>query len=262
MVSNPKEARVLTKRVVVCSDPHVGHRVGLTPPEYWAGGRQWVFKQSERWKWFTGKLKELQPFDGAIFLGDICDGTGVKDVSECTIPDLNSQIKAGAQFIDAVQAPKKFMVYGTPVHVRTRDGLELEKEVANLVGCEIHGQIWIDIDGYIVDCRHAPAGNSQVYPANPLIKERESNVRWHDEGAQPLSHIILRGHCHRIYSVGQANRWEAHSVPALQDIGTKYGRQLSNIVQPGLFVPALLIYTDRTWTIREAKPFFLYNCYN
>jgi hypothetical protein len=224
----------------------------LTPPEFWAGGRDWVFKQSERWKWFTGKLKELEPFDGAIFLGDLCDGTGVKDVSECIIADLNSQIKAAAQVVDVVSAPKKLMVYGTAVHVRTKDGLELEKEVANLVGSEIHGQIWVDIDGYIVDCRHAPAGNSQVYPANPLVRERESNVRWHDEGAQPLSQILLRGHCHRIYSVGQANRWEAHAVPALQDIGTKYGRQLSNIVHMGFGVLDFIEGMWPIWTVYEA----------
>jgi len=245
----------VSKRIGVFSDFHTGHRVGLTPPEYFAGKREWVQRQAARWKWFTETVKEHGPFDAAIFLGDLVDGLGVKDSSECIIADLNSQIDAAAQIVRAVEVEDPamiFMVYGTPVHVRTKQGFELEEAVAEKIGCEIHGQIWVEYDKYTIDCRHAPAGNSQVYPANPLVKERESNIKWHMEGAQVLANIYFRGHCHRLYDVGQPNRWSAHAVPALQDVGTKYGRQLSNLVQMGWGTLDILEGLWPIWTVYEA----------
>ena len=242
----------MSKRIGIFSDFHTGHRVGLTPPEYYAGKREWVTKQAAKWEWFKEEVKKQGPYDACIFLGDLVDGLGVKQSSECIIADLNNQISGAVQIIKEIGCDTNFMVYGTPVHVQERSGLELEKEIANQVGCEIHGQIWIEIEGYTLDCRHHPAGNSQVYPANPLVKERESNVKWHDEGRQPLANLYFRGHCHRLYDVGQPNRWSAHAVPALQGIGTKYGRRLSNIVHEGFGVLDILPDMWPIWTVHEA----------
>ena len=221
------------KRIGIFSDIHTGHKVGLTHPDYFSGGREVVQKQAEKWEWFTKSVKEHGPFDCALFLGDLVDGQGVKNASECVIADLNDQISSCVKIVEEIGCDTNFMVYGTPVHVQDRSGLELEKEVAARVGCEIHGQIWLEVEGYTLDLRHHPAGNSQVYPANPLVKEHEANVKWHEEGVQPLADILFRGHCHRLYDVGQPNRWSAHAVPALQGIGTKYGRRLSNMVHEG-----------------------------
>jgi hypothetical protein len=256
----------VTKRIGVFSDFHVGHKVGLTPPEFFAGKRSWVTKQAARWHWFKNAVREQAPFDCCLLLGDLVDGQGVKNHSECIITDLNNQIDAAVQIIQTIGCDTNYAVFGTPVHVQDKSGLELEMEVAKRVGCKIHGQIWIDIEstgpgchalksggvGYTLDIRHHPAGNSQVYPANPLVKEREANVKWHDEGMQVLANIYFRGHCHRLYDVGQPNRWSAHSVPALQGVGTKYGRRLSNIVHEGFGVLDIIEGMWPIWTVYEA----------
>jgi hypothetical protein len=241
----------VTKRIGIFSDFHTGHKVGLTPPEYFAGKREVVQKQAARWKWFSESVREQGPFDCCLFLGDLPDGQGFKNHSVCIITHLHDQIDAVVQIINYIGCDTNFMLYGTPVHVQDKSGLELEKEIAERVGAEIHGQIWIEVEGYTLDLRHHPAGNSQVYPANPLVKEHEANVRWHDEGVQPLAQIIFRGHCHRLYNVGQPNRWSAHAVPALQSVGTKYGRRLSNIVHEGYGTLDFIEGMWPIWTVYE-----------
>jgi len=158
-------------RIGVFADFHCGHRVGLVPPEFMAGERKYLNRQHDRWTWFTKTVDSIRPLDGAIFLGDLCDGLGVTDVSECIIPDLNRQIRAAADIVKAINAPKNYFVYGTRVHVRTKDGLELEQQVAELCNGKIHGQIWLSVGKFIIDARHAPAGKSyaETSRANPLI---------------------------------------------------------------------------------------------
>jgi len=220
------------KRIGVFADFHCGHKNGLTPPDFWGGGKKIKNNLSERWMWFVRSLKDEGPFDAAIVLGDMVDGPGVKNGAE-TIINLNQQAAAAAEIIKTIGAKKNFLVYGTPVHTITGGGFEIEKAVADILGVEIHGQIWINVDGFILDCRHHPAGSSQVYPGNPLQKERESNVRWAEENVQPKAHIILRGHVHKSFQIGEPGVWQGIACPALQDFGCVYGRRLSNVVHLG-----------------------------
>ena len=240
------------KRIGIFSDFHCGHKVGLTPPDYWSGGKKIINRLSERWEWFAKSLKDNGPFDAAIIMGDTVDGPGVKNGQE-TILNMNQQVTAAAEIISKINTEKIFMVYGTPVHTTAGGGYELEKGVADILGVEIHGQIWINADGYILDCRHHPAGNSQVYPGNPLVKERESNLRWNREGGvQPEAQFIIRGHTHRMYTVCEPNRWMGIACPALQDYGTVYGRRLSNTVHMGWGTLDISKGKWPRWTVYEA----------
>jgi len=247
------------KRIAILGDAHVGHRVGLHPPEYQSGNRKQMNRLVSRWNWFENKINELKPFDLAIWMGDMCDGLG-KDTSECILPDLNRQIRGAIKIVETVGARTNYFVYGTPFHVRTKDGLELETEVAkhfvnpNGKPAQIHGQIWVKIDDYILDCRHAPASKSSIPTSKglPIAKERESNLRWHLEGVQPLATHYFRGHVHYLYEAGEPNRWQGFAVPALQDFGTKYGRQLSNVVHLGFGCLDITEGEWPTWTIHEA----------
>ena len=220
------------KRIGVFADTHCGHKNGLTPPGFWGGGPGYAEKQEDRWDWFVKSIKEQGPFDGAIFPGDLTDGPGVKSGNE-TVIKLNFQADAAVEIIRTVGAKKNFLTYGTPVHTITGDGYEIEKAIAKEIGAEIHGQIWLEVEGFILDIRHHPAGSSQVYPGNPLQKERESNLRWSLEKVQPLAQIILRGHVHKSFQIGEPGVWQAISIPALQDFGSIYGRRLSNLVHMG-----------------------------
>ena len=220
------------KRIGVFADFHCGHKNGLTPPDYWGGGKKIKNNLAERWMWFVRSLKDEGPFDAAVILGDLVDGPGVKSGNE-TILNLNQQVDAAVEIIKTISAKKNFITYGTPIHVMTGDGYEMEKSVADKVDCSIHGQIWLEVEGFVLDCRHHPAGNSQVYPGNPLQKERESNLRWSLEGVQPKADLILRAHTHKSFTVGEPDVWQAIAVPALQDFGCVYGRRLSNVVHLG-----------------------------
>jgi len=234
----------------IFSDLHTGHRAGLTPPEYQSGERKHVLRQSEKWEWFVAKVKEAGPFDICIWLGDLVDGLGVRNHSETIIGDLNRQILASKDCVDAVGCKNNLFVYGTCVHVSTKDGLEIEKEVAQLVnGIEnpkIFGQVWFDFGGYTIDCRHAPAGKSMVphTRGNPIQRERMSNEQWFLDGSQELSGIYLRGHLHYCFTAGSPGRWQGYIVPALQSPDTKYGRILSNVVNCGF---STLETADGSW---------------
>jgi len=220
------------KRLGIFADLHCGHKNGLTPPDFWGGGTKVVNNLKKRWQWFKKSIKKHGPFDAAIWDGDLVDGPGVKSGNE-TVMNLNLQADAAAEIIRTVGAPANYLLYGTPVHTITGGGYELEKAVATAIGCPIHGQIWLDVEGFILDIRHHPAGSSQVNPGNPLQKERESNVRWALEGVQPKADIILRAHVHKSFQIGEPDVWQAIAVPALQDFGCIYGRRLSNVVHMG-----------------------------
>lgn len=220
------------KRIGFFSDLHTGHRTGLCHPDWWGGGRSIVRELERVWEWFVGSLKEAGTLDCAVINGDGPDGPGVKNGQECIISDLNLQQLCVAEIIKTINAPVVYMTYGTPVHVTTRQGYELEKGIADIIGCKIKRQIWLGVDDYILDIRHHPAGASTVYPGNPLQKERESNVKWNMEGVQPLATHIIRSHTHRMYEVREPNRWHGIACPSLQGM-TNYGSRLSSVVHCG-----------------------------
>lgn len=52
------------------------------------------------------------------------------------------------------------------------------------------------------------------------------------EGVQPKADFIIRGHTHKMYTIGEPNRWMGIALPALQGY-TAYGSRLSNVVHRG-----------------------------
>jgi hypothetical protein len=250
------EARSMKcKRVLITADWHTGHRAGLTPPKYYSGGREWVNYQSQKWEWFKDEISKHK-WDCHVNMGDIIDGPGVKDSSE-TIMDLNSEISAAIEIVETISAPVNWFVYGTRVHTVSKDGIELDLEVAKYINGkddpQIAGQLWLEYDKWILDCRHAPSSRSGVplTRANPLIKERLSNVAWHAEGVQPLATHYFRAHQHYMFDCGEPGRWSAYSCPALQSAATKYGRILSNVVHCG--IGYLEIPDNGDWPIWKVK---------
>ena len=238
------------KKIAILSDMHIGHKTGICPPDWYGGGRAVVNGLAKRWEWFENSVKENGPYEGLVVLGDTVDGAGVKNGAE-TIMNTNQQQDAGAYVVDMVKAKTKYMVYGTEVHVQSGYGHELEYGIARQLGIKIHKQIWVGVDGYILDCRHHPAGISRVYPGNPLQKEYETNQKWAKEGVQPEASHIIRGHTHSMYNVSIPNRWEGIACPALQDIGGRFGARLSNIVHFGWGFLTVEKGKWPRWTVQE-----------
>ena len=226
----------IMKRIGIFGDLHTGHRTGLCHPDWW-GGNPKVKKELERvWTWFVESLKKAGRLECVVLNGDFVDGPGVKNGQECIISDLNEQQMCAAEIIKTIiqmtKNPVVYMTYGTPAHVTIRQGYELEKGVAAILDVIMKRQLWIDVDEFTLDIRHHPAGNSTVFPGNPLQKEHEANLKWAREGVQPEAQFIIRSHTHKMYTVSEPNRWMGIACPSLQGM-TSYGSRLSNVVHCG-----------------------------
>jgi hypothetical protein len=260
------------KRILVCSDPHAGHRAGLTPPRFWSTACDEVDRQKYRdmqernWVWFEREVRRHGPYDAAIWLGDVVNGGNKhrgKFRSELIVADLNQQIRMGVEILCVPDTENIYMVFGTDAHVMTPAGIELERHISRDKDLSdkrvvLKDQLWFSAKGspYVIDCRHACASNSYVETsaANPLIKERITNRGWWMEGVQPLADIYLRGHSHRMFRVGEPNRWEAFTVPPLQDLGSKLGRTSGIVVHPpGIGVLTINGEEWPRWKVYEMK---------
>lgn len=239
------------ERVLVISDLHCGHRAGIMTPKYQSGRRKYVLDQASKWEWFEETLIQAAPFDKVVWVGDMIDGTGVKNPSE-TVLNLNDQIKCAVDVVRTVNCPKNLFVYGTMIHTSTKDGLESEEEIAEKINGEdnpnIWSQAWFKIGDLVCDVRHAPASSSGVphTRGNVIARERMANEQWYLKGLQPLAHLYLRGHVHFKYTAGVPGEWQGWTLSALQSPKTKFGRKLSNTVDVGI---GILESTDN-WPIK------------
>ena len=219
-------------KILFCADCHTGSRTGLTPPEYQGGGREWVRDQVAKWEWFENVLETHGPFRAMIGMGDIVD-LGVKDQSEI-IMDAPRMINAAIEIVRRINAPINLFVYGTRVHTSTRDGIELDLEVAKHInGVEdpkIYDHLWADFGGKIADIKHAPTSRSRAIVSKflPLMNERIFNEQASMKGYEPLSQLYFRAHLHTNADCGVPGEWHGYNVPCLQGIRTKYSRIISS----------------------------------
>jgi len=223
------------KRVLVVSDLHCGHVVGLTHPAY-----QWhpQFKhvQSQLWDFFSATVEKLQPIDVLLVGGDCIDGKGGKSGgTEIFLPDLNDQVTAAINCLKTVNPKHGVMVHGTPYHTATADGTDTESAVAKELGFRIEDHAWIDVDGVMFDLKHKVGGSAVPHGRHTAVaREHLWNVLWAEHDESPKAGIILRGHVHYHNYCGGPG-WLGMTLPALQGPGSKYGaRQCNGLVHFGL----------------------------
>ena len=215
------------KRVVVISDLHCGHRVGLTPPKY--GDRsttKWNKAQRELWTEYNRMVKEHGPADVLFVLGDVIDGRGEKSGStELITTDRIEQGEMAAECINLWKAKKKVMVFGTAYHVGNKE--DFETPVAELVeASKIGGQEWVKVDNVMFDLKHFISNSGIPHgKGTALSKEWLWNIVWALRDEQPLVDVFLRGHIHSFDYAGNDN-YLAISLPALQGLGSKFGSRI------------------------------------
>lgn len=225
------------KRVLVMSDMHCGHRVGLTHPDYdnAPNNDRWYIVRRQLWDAFSSRVDSLKPIDVVIHNGDAVDGKGQRSgATELLTADMSRQCDMACDAIRYVEAPTIRGTYGTPYHVST-EGDDWESFVFKELGGQIGSHEWFDVNNTIFDCKHKVGGSSIPHgKGTPLSKERLSNLMWVDIGEQPKADVILRGHVHYFTFIGE-DHWVAISLPALQGQGSKFGaRQCSLPVHFGL----------------------------
>jgi hypothetical protein len=252
---------MMAKRVVVLSDLHCGHIVGLTPPKYnpTYEDNPVLQKLSEAraayWKFYADTIKVLQPIDILIINGDAIDGKGTKSgATELITADEIEQCYMATTAIEECHASAAYMTYGTPYH--TGDLRDFEDVIAkNIKAVKIGSHDWLDVNGLVFDYRHFANGSVIPHGRHTAIaRDRLWNVLWSDEG-YPRADIIIRSHIHYHAFCG-GRGWLAMTTPALQGIGTKFGaRRMSGTVDFGLIsfdVEGKDSYTWRSYITRPS----------
>lgn len=238
-------------RVLLWGDSHCGSNVGLTPPAYQTKYtpdpkteehrtlNKWAKLQKECWDWYIDMLSILKPIDRLLYLGDGIDGTGKRSGgTELIFRDRKVQVQMAIEAIEAVEAGKMTMVYGTPYH--TGEEEDFEMDIAQHFDCKIGGHEWENINGCTFDLKHKQ-GNCDN-PTTGLWQQIRDHREWALLKEQPKADVIVRAHTHR-YCILKLEDCIGISIPALQAYGTKFGaRQCVRKVQFGLI--ALDVWAD------------------
>lgn len=216
----------MKKRVLIVSDPHCGHRVGLTMPQFQSAicGDKYRKIQIECWNFVKRKIESLKPIHTLIVNGDSVDGRGKRSGgTEIIQPSVLKQADMFIEFIKWVKPKNIIMARGTDYHCSI-DGEDVEDYIARLVGAKIGDHEFIDINGVVFDIKHH-LGNTSVPHGRATAISRDWlwNRIWamHDE--QPRSDVIIRSHVHWCFQCGEPGEWLGIVTPALQAMGTKFG---------------------------------------
>ena len=242
-------AKKKRKRLVVISDFHCGHVVGLTPPDWHEkppaspgkgrkrrrGRTRFSAAQIEMWQQYLSWRDMLCPIDALVLNGDAVEGKGKRSGgTEMITTDRTEQTDMAAECVDAWNAPKIIMTYGTPSH--TGEDEDWEDVVADKVGAgKIGGHEWIDINGVVFDFKHK-IGSSGIPHGRHTAIARENlwNLLWAEREESPRADVIVRSHVH-YHNGAFGTDWLGMTTPALQGKGSKYGvRQCGGVVDWGL----------------------------
>jgi len=220
------------KRIVVISDLHCGHRVGLTPAGYIhetddPREQKWAELRKAQWAWYIAKIRTLRPVDVLFVMGDCVDGKSEKADGRDVVFDKESdQIDMAEACILEAKAANISMVFGTRYHVRDN-----ESSIARRLGdkCRLGSHEWVDVHGVVFDLKHQVGGSSIPHGRATALKRAELwNALWSMAGRQPRGDVLLRGHVHYCEDTGKhygEREVRAYTCPALQGVGTEFGAE-------------------------------------
>lgn len=231
------------KRIVVVSDFHCGHIVGLTPPDWDSKaeetGAEYLAKAWRQrrhiWDFYAKTMKDLRPIHALIVNGDCIDGSGEKVAGrELKIPDKNEQAKMAADCIRVANAKHVLLTYGTGYH--TGKDVDFEKTVAEFVQADkVESVGHLLVNNLMFNYRHFISGSQVPHSRGTAIaRDHLWNVLWDARGEYAKADVILRSHVHYYTFTGDAT-WLGVVTPGLQGYGSIYGaRRLSGLVDIGL----------------------------
>jgi len=218
------------KRLVVISDLHSGHLVGLTPEKY-----QTTKQQRLIYDFYRKELEKLQPIDVLVCNGDLIDGDGEKSGgTELITTSVKMQCKIAAECVNIAKAKSVYIIYGTPYHTGKKEDNEdfLEDMVVNFK--KAGGHEFIDINGTVFDFKHKVSGSVIPHGRHTAVsREKVWNLFWNEIGGQPKSDVFIRSHVHYYDFCGNTT-YLSVITPGLQGYGSKYGvRACSGVVDIG-----------------------------
>ena len=243
------------KTVLVLSDLHCGHLVGLTPPSrhaHYNGQNDTLLKLEEvrqkLWAEFSKMIKKVGPVHTLVINGDAIDGKGSRSGgTEQITTDMCQQADIAAEVIRFIKPKNLCMTYGTPYHTGLEEDFEgmVIKEVLSNGNrykpkvAVIDSQLFLDVNGVVFNFKHHTGSSSVPYGrATAVAKENIWNMAWNDssKGNIPRADIFIRSHVHYFGFSGDKNKL-CMTTPALQGLGTKFGsRRCSGTVDWGFVV--------------------------
>ena len=230
------------KRLVIISDLHCGHVLGLTHPDFEkkpdVRSKAWpVYKQRRTcWRFIERKAEELQPVDVLLVNGDAIEGKGEKSGgTELLESDRTEQVEMAAAAIELFKAGAVILSHGTPFHVGVDEDWEnlvATHKSVNAIDISSHG--YLEIEGVLFEHRHFVSRS--IIPHGrftSIARERMWNVLWAERDEYPKADVLIRSHVHYHVFCGESG-WLAMTTPSLQNYGTKFGeRKMSGTVDYG-----------------------------
>lgn len=230
------------KRVVLMGDLHCGHGAGLTPPAWMVRKKKSpkLFSlECEMWEKYMELVEKYSPVDLVIVNGDLIDGKGNRSGgTELIESDLLKQAEMATEALSPWQTDGYLFTYGTPYHTATDSGEDIEKIVADNLEGSIKSHLFIDVDGFIIDCKHKISSSQIPWGKHTAVsRTRIQNILWNEmDESQPKAKLFVRSHVHYFNFCGGTN-WLGMTLPALQGPSTKYGaRQCEAPVDWGIVV--------------------------
>ena len=224
------------KRVLVISDEHTGHNLGLThPSDDFDDGTTHYLVRRTIWEWYAPLVKRLKP-NIVIVNGDCIDGDGKKSGgTEQLTTDRIKQCKMAVKTLKVIPGkPKFFMSYGTGYH--TGNDEDFENIIADKIGAEkIGAEDTIDVNGLLINYRHHIGRSGIPHGRHTAVaKERLWNLMWAERGEYPKADVFIRSHVHYHAFCGGPG-WLAMTTAGLQGYGSKYGaRVVTGTVDVGM----------------------------
>ena len=243
----------MKKRLLVLSDMHCGHLVGLTHPgdnpRYDDERKDGTAYRDYLWEWFEKEVKALGKIDVLVHNGDAIDGKGEKSGGTEQIEiDRNAQAKMAAHNLSGIRAKDIRLTYGTGYHTGSLE--DYEDVVANVLGCpNPSGTLDLELNGVVFNFKHKVGGSQIPHGrATALMRERLWNTLWAQRKEFPLADVIVRSHVH--YAIGvDTPEYKAFITPALQGYGSKYGtRAMSGTVHFGFMWFDISDKGDISWS--------------
>ena len=192
----------MKKRILVISDFHSGHVLGLTHPgfDYESGRKTETAHYQVRrtiWEWYKDKVKSLKP-DIVICNGDCIDGKGDKSGgTELLTLDRDEQCEMAIAALQVIpRRPKLFMSYGTGYH--TGNNEDWEDIIAREMQAEkIGAEDTISVNGLHINYRHHIGRSGIPHGRHTAVaKEKLWNNIWSERGEYPKADVIIRSHVH------------------------------------------------------------------
>lgn len=236
------------KRVLVVSDFHCGHELGLTPPEKNIGDDM-VEYRAYMWDAFAQAVDTLRPIHTVVANGDLIDGRGERNGSlEVIVLDRILQAQMAARILRFIDAEHVFITRGTDYHSGPIEDWE-DVVAMGLPVDRVGDVINVVVNGLTMNFRHHIGGSqTPIGRTTPLAREGVWNELWHIRKGFLLADVIVRSHVHYHAYAGIPGQL-IMTTPGLQGYGTRYGeRRLSGLIDFGFVYFDVTEKDNYRWT--------------